>query len=113
MDVNEKIYVDVDENVLRRTLLNLIKNAMEASCSQITIVAYSKSEYIELFIQDDGEGLQDIEGVFDAFYTTKSKGTGLGLAICRQEIEEMGGRLYCKQIREPTTFVLKLVKNTK
>ena len=104
VDIEGELFVNIDKNVMRRTLLNLAKNALEANCSKIVLSIEHNEDGIELLVRDDGEGVQAKEGIFEAFYTTKSKGTGLGLAICRQEIEEMGGRLYCKRAQKPTIF---------
>ena len=46
-------------------------------------------------VKDSGPGINptNLNGIFDAFFTTKSHGTGLGLAICRMIIERHGGQL--------------------
>lgn len=45
--------------------------------------------------QDTGRGIpsQELEQIFDPFYTTRASGTGLGLAIARKILESMGGRI--------------------
>jgi signal transduction histidine kinase len=50
---------------------------------------------IVVSVQDSGPGIDPkrLDGIFDAFVTTKATGTGLGLAICRMIIEQHGGQL--------------------
>jgi signal transduction histidine kinase len=50
---------------------------------------------ITVAVQDSGPGIdpKQIDGIFGAFFTTKSDGMGLGLAICRMIVEHHGGRL--------------------
>jgi signal transduction histidine kinase len=50
---------------------------------------------ITVAVQDSGPGIdpKKIEGIFGAFFTTKSDGMGLGLAICRMIVEHHGGQL--------------------
>jgi signal transduction histidine kinase/HAMP domain-containing protein len=89
--------VELDADALNRALRNLILNAVEAGAQHIQIAVEQLQSEVRLSIRDDGPGLtpEQIEQVFEPFYTTKAKGTGLGLAISRQELEETGGQLLC------------------
>jgi signal transduction histidine kinase len=50
---------------------------------------------------------EQVERIFEPFYTTKARGTGLGLAISRQELEDQGGALLCTSIPgRGSTFTL-------
>jgi signal transduction histidine kinase len=87
-----------DADALRGALLNLVKNAVEASPpgTQIELVTQADGARLRLEVLDRGPGLApagDPESVFQAFYTTKHGGTGLGLAIARSAVEACGGRL--------------------
>jgi len=87
---------------LQEVLVNLVQNAVEAMG---TIRAgrrrlWLKTERhgddaIVVEVKDSGPGIDpaNLNGIFDAFFTTKSQGTGLGLAICRMIIERHGGQL--------------------
>lgn len=87
---------------LQEVLVNLVQNAIEAMG---TIRAgrrrlWLKTEQhgdnaIVVEVKDSGPGIDpaNLNGIFDAFFTTKSQGTGLGLAICRMIIERHGGQL--------------------
>lgn len=101
----------IDEDGLRRTMQNLIRNAVEAGADVVEIkIRYHRHE-VKISVQDNGEGMekQQVEQLFSPFYTTKAKGTGLGLVISRQEIEEAGGSLTCTSEKgQGTTFLLTL-----
>lgn len=59
---------------------------------------------------DTGPGIdpEDVERVFEAFYTTKSDGTGMGLSICRSIIDAHGGRLWA-EANDPGGALLRFV----
>lgn len=97
-----QLMVQGDAVQLQQVILNLIMNAVDAmselhdrprrlaiSCDTVA------DEYVVVTIQDNGPGIapQDLERVFDAFFTTKEKGMGMGLAICRSIIDAHGGML--------------------
>jgi two-component system NtrC family sensor kinase len=48
---------------------------------------------VTIAVEDQGSGIEDVDRVFEPYYTTKVKGTGLGLLISRQIVEEHGGVL--------------------
>ncbi len=55
----------------------------------------STDEWVEIAFQDTGRGIppEELDRIYDPFYTTRSSGTGLGLAIARKNLESMGGRI--------------------
>jgi len=85
IDVPPTMLVTADRHMLRRAVLNLILNAVDAMTEggELVITAYRSAGTFELEIADSGEGLPDDvrRRAFEPFYTTKSGGTGLGLAI--------------------------------
>jgi PAS domain S-box-containing protein len=92
-----------DRVPLQQVFLNLIMNAVEAmaAVSNRPRVLTASSEIDEthrvlIKLKDSGTGIDpnDMERIFDAFFTTKSNGMGLGLAICRSIVEAHGGRLW-------------------
>jgi C4-dicarboxylate-specific signal transduction histidine kinase len=95
--------IEGDRVQLQQVMLNLIINAVEAM-SGVTegardlLISTGKadSEDVLVSVRDSGPGLAlaALEGLFDAFYSTKSSGLGLGLSICRSIIEDHGGRLW-------------------
>ncbi len=89
---------------LEQALINLIKNALEASNhdEDIKIVFKSlKKGKVKITIEDQGIGIQEnmIGKVFDPFFTTKEKGTGLGLAITKRIIDRLKANIniYSKE----------------
>ncbi len=89
-----------DEKALRQVLLNVLLNARDATEPQgtITVELRSRRDRVLLRIQDNGCGIEaeNLERVFEPFYTTKSTGTGLGLALSRNIIEQFGGEISIK-----------------
>jgi len=77
--------IAADRDMLRRTALNLLLNAVDAmpDGGRISLSAIDDADFVELKIADSGPGLSaDVEHrVFEPFFTTKPGGTGLGLAI--------------------------------
>ena len=90
---------------LRQVMLNLIENAIEAMSSPVvtTRVLHLKTELdgsqnIIVAVQDSGKGIdrENIERVFERFFTTKTQGMGMGLTICRSIIDSHNGRLWAE-----------------
>jgi PAS domain S-box-containing protein len=91
-----------DRVQLQQVVLNLIVNALEAMVGenvqrrQLVIgTTRSTPDTVRVSVQDSGVGLppEQVEHVFDAFYTTKPAGLGMGLSICRSIIQSHGGEL--------------------
>ena len=72
---------------IEQLLINLIKNALEASAKTqgiVEIQAIDSGAQCEIQIKDQGSGISNPSNLFVPFYTTKTKGTGIGLVLCRQ-----------------------------
>jgi signal transduction histidine kinase len=87
----------IDRTLLRQSILNLVKNGLEAlgRGGKLTVSTRRVDDHVEIAIQDTGPGIASDVGkrLFEQFFTTKPQGTGLGLYISRQIIEEHGGTL--------------------
>jgi PAS domain S-box-containing protein len=98
-----------DRVQIRRALLNIIRNAIEAmpKGGKLKLWAEQKKRQVAIHVADTGSGISDdvIEKIFDPFFTTKDFGTGLGLAVVQQIIDEHGGQISChSRVGEGTTF---------
>ena len=88
--------VEVDADQLKRVLLNVINNALEAMAErggELRLRTAREDGGVAIHVDDDGPGVEDVERIFEPHYTTKVKGLGLGLAIARQIVEEHGGTI--------------------
>jgi two-component system NtrC family sensor kinase len=111
-----------DRMRLHQALSNLIVNGIEAmpDGGELSIavtgpgqgsVAGGDGGYLEVEIRDTGVGIreEDLERIFQPFYTTKPRGTGLGLSIARPIINEHGGRIEVKSgVGKGTRFIVRL-----
>ena len=114
VDISDDIpVVMLDPDQIRQALLNLVRNAKESmpEGGSIRMSAYRNHDKREIAfsIADQGMGIatEDLERIFDPFYSTKMTGTGLGLALTQQIIQEHGGRIEAKsQPGQGTEFVV-------
>lgn len=94
----EDLEIFGDETQIQQVLLNLIKNALDATQGQaerrVRISARIKEPF-ELFVEDNGPGISPEiqERLFSPFTSSKADGLGIGLSICRNIIEGHGGTL--------------------
>jgi len=92
-----EVWVSADFDKLEQVIINLVRNALEASRSggYISLAVASVDSHVSVTITDSGEGIiaENLDRIFDVFYTTKKNGTGMGLSICRGIVEAHGGSL--------------------
>ncbi len=89
---------------LQQVIINLLRNACEAVSQndspsrRVLVCSQISNDRVHVIVEDNGPGIdsEDVEKVFDAFFTTKSAGMGMGLAISRSIIEAHGGRLWAE-----------------
>lgn len=108
------IYVQADREQISQVFVNIIRNAIQASPTDIIVVlnaAYSERE-VQISVSDDGTGIpEEIQPrIFRPNFTTKSNGNGLGLAISKHIIEGSGGRIEFETSPKGTTFFVYLRK---
>ncbi|MEM5518996.1 ATP-binding protein [Sulfitobacter sp. AS59] len=90
-----------DRMRVEQVLVNLLRNALDATKSernpQVEIML-SAGETATLTVRDNGPGIEDLDALFEPFYTTKQPGdgVGLGLAISSGIVTELGGRLTAR-----------------
>jgi PAS domain S-box-containing protein len=90
-----------DRVQLQQVIINLIVNSIEAMAAvterRLTLTAREHDrDYVLVAVQDSGVGIdpEQLDRVFNPFFTTKSDGMGMGLSICRSIIEAHGGELW-------------------
>jgi signal transduction histidine kinase len=96
-DVSPAAQITADRHMLRRALLNLMLNAVDAMPQGGSMRIHSAADRggIQVEVADSGTGLSDdtLRRAFEPFFSTKSGGTGLGLAIVYRVAEAHGGRV--------------------
>lgn len=97
LDIPPHSLLDADREMIRRAILNLVLNALDAmpEGGELVITAYDGPRAFELEVADSGPGLPDGDKarLFEPFYSTKPTGTGLGLAIVSHIAEAHGGKV--------------------
>lgn len=109
--------LDGDPEQLRRVVINLVSNAIDALAAagteaprvRVGLGENLAGTEVWLRIADNGAGIDDAtrERIFDPFYTSREDGTGLGLALCRKIVDAHGGTIEVDSAPgEGTAFVL-------
>ncbi|MDK2584695.1 HAMP domain-containing sensor histidine kinase [Romboutsia sedimentorum] len=94
----DEVMLNCDEKSMHRAFLNIIENALRYANSQIIIGCKSLDENIIIYIEDDGEGINDgdLNHVFDRFYKGNKGKNGIGLSIVKSIIEKHNGNVYAQ-----------------
>ena len=109
--------VSADRGQLRRALLNLTRNAIQAATTaghtgagNVRLAARKSGDTVELSVWNRGREISpETSGkLFEPFFTTREKGTGLGLAFVRDIAADHGGKVTVTSADGETTFVISL-----
>lgn len=91
--INETEYLWIDAAFFEQVLINLIKNAIEADATKITLTFKSRRQYQQIIISDNGHGFANLGNSFIPLYSTKPQGQGIGLSFCKNIIEQHNGSI--------------------
>ncbi|MGQ9637835.1 MAG: two-component system sensor histidine kinase NtrB [Thermodesulfobacteriota bacterium] len=118
LELTDLPYVSLDEEKLTQAFINIIKNGMEAmeNGGTFRILTRVIKNYVEIVFIDTGSGIapDQIDRIFNYYYTTKEKGVGLGLPISHRIIEAHGGQLKLESqlgVGTRVTIILPIIKN--
>jgi signal transduction histidine kinase len=114
----EPAHAACDAGQLRRALLNLAKNAVQACAGgggRVTLGCARLGGEVVVTVRDTGPGIEPerVDKIWTPFFTTKQSGTGLGLAFVRDIARDHGARLEVQsRAGEGTTFTFALPEAT-
>lgn len=110
------VFAYADAGALRRALLNLARNAVQAAPEggRVTLAATRQGDRVFLSVEDDGPGVpcSERDRLFSPFHTTKQKGLGLGLALVRRIAEAHGGTARLEPSSRGARFVVEVPADT-
>ncbi|WP_040205949.1 sensor histidine kinase [Neobacillus jeddahensis] len=97
LNVAEDYYISANNIEIKQLLINIIKNAIEASKTGdvVLVTARMVNHFVEIKVIDHGSGMseEEVASLGTPFYSLKSKGTGLGMMICFNIIEKYNGTI--------------------
>lgn len=92
------LQLQADPDLLRQAILNLVRNAVDAmnhGCGTLTLEVSRQDNRVLIRVRDTGPGIgpDEIDRIFNPFFTTRNTGTGLGLAIVHRIVDAHGGAI--------------------
>jgi len=105
------IHIKGDPDQLEQVLINLLRNAADASLitgGGVQVTWSRNGSHVEVDIEDEGPGISNTTNLFVPFFTTKPGGSGIGLVLSRQITEAHGGTLVLENREDRTGCVARL-----
>jgi signal transduction histidine kinase len=88
--------LSVDPELIKTCIFNIILNAFQAmpEGGDLTVITETSNGKAHIIVEDTGEGVskENMQKLFDPFFSTKRTGLGLGLAMTKRVVEEHGGK---------------------
>jgi signal transduction histidine kinase len=104
IDAGRSLFARADRDMVRRAVLNLLLNAVDAMPhgGELVVTVCAGRFGMEIEVADSGPGIDQntLKHLFEPFFTTKSNGTGLGLAIVERIAEAHGGHVLAANCPE-------------
>ena len=124
LDIKDEVdSIWADGNQMTQLLHILLENSIDAIKSEGKIkfsldlvedLQHSDRQYVEISISDNGQGItkEEVDKVFEPYFTQKKDGTGMGLSIAKKIVEDHGGSIHLSsKINFGTTITIKLPHN--
>lgn len=100
LQLSEIPEVNIDPDKLKQVFINIIINSCEAAKDkgELLIRTFHEEGYVKVSFKDNGKGIkkEELDKIFEPYFTTKQNGTGLGLAISKKLIQDMEGTIEIK-----------------
>ena len=108
--------VNWDNDKIKQVIVNLIQNSIEAmeNGGEIKIKIFNNKSSIVIEVSDTGNGIstENIQRIFNLYYTTKATGTGIGLGIIQRIVNEHDGIVTVKsEVNNGTLFIITIPQN--
>jgi len=103
---------ELDADALRRALVNIMDNALAAAGTEgkISLTSRRLDQCAQVCICNSGPAIpaDNLDKIFEPYFSSKSGGIGLGLAVVKHVVEEHGGRVTVQNVREGVEFCVEL-----
>ncbi len=116
LKINKKpVFIKADSYLLKQALVNVIKNAIEATpeYGKIIVSISQNNKTTDFIIEDNGIGMneEEREKAFNLYFSTKNHGTGLGLAITRRIVDQHNGEIIIQPRKSNGTIIIIRIPN--